>query len=87
MANPALLRHTYFVERRFESALALALAAARQEGEPSTGTLLDAALSMVVLRLALVAWRDEGDAPLEPLTQEIVRVATRSADRAVKLDR
>lgn len=71
MANPVLLRRTYFVERRFESTLALALAAARQEGEPSTSSLIDAALSVVVLRLALVAWRDMGDAPLEPLTQEI----------------
>ena len=71
MANTALLRHTYFVERRFEATLALALAAARQEREPSTSTLIDAALSVVVLRLALVAWRDVGDAPLEPLTQKI----------------
>ena len=71
LANPALLQHTYFVERRFESALALALATARQEGEPSRRTQLDAALTVVVLRLALVAWRDLGDAPFEPLTQEV----------------
>lgn len=71
MANTALLQHTYFVERRFETTLALALAAARQEGEPSTSTLIDAALSMVALRLALVAWRDVGDGALEPLTQKM----------------
>ena len=71
LTNPTLLRHTYFAERRFETALAEALAAARGEGEPSTGTLLDAAMCMVVLRLALVEWRHLGDVPLWPLTQEI----------------
>lgn len=70
MANTALLRHTYFAERRFESTLALALSTARHETAPSAGTLIDAAVTMVVLRLALVAWRDMGDAPLAPLTQE-----------------
>jgi len=70
MANTALLRHTYFVERRFETTLALALASARQEPKPSTSTMIDAALSMVALRLALVAWRDMDDGPLEPLTLE-----------------
>jgi AcrR family transcriptional regulator len=71
LANTALLRHTYFVERRFEAALAEALATARQEDVPSTGTLLDAALCMVILRLALVAWRHDDDARLELLTRHV----------------
>ena len=59
-----------------------------EEGEPSTSSLIDAALTVVVLRLALVAWRDMGDAPLgAPDPEDLLRVAPRPACRPVKLGR
>ena len=70
LANPGLVQRTFAIERHFESILADALASARLEGEASTGTLLDAALCMVVVRLALIAWRYEGEASLLTLTDD-----------------
>ena len=70
LANPGLLQRTYAIERRFESILAEALASVRREPEPSTGTLVDAAVCMVVVRLALIAWRYERDASLRTLTDD-----------------
>jgi AcrR family transcriptional regulator len=70
LANPGLRQRTFAVERRFEAILAEALASTRQEGAPSTGTLLDAALCMVVVRLALISWRYESESPLLALTED-----------------
>jgi len=65
LANAALLQRTFAVQRRFEATLAAALAMHRQEAEPSTGTLLDAALCVVVLRVALRSWRSHSDSSLQ----------------------
>jgi AcrR family transcriptional regulator len=65
MANTALLQRTFAVQRRFEATLARALALHRHETEPSTGTLLDAALCVVVLRVALRSWRSHSDSSLQ----------------------
>ena len=70
LANPGLLQRTFAIERRFESILAEGPRPVRREGEPSTGTLVDAALCMVVVRLALIAWRYERDASLRTLTDD-----------------
>lgn len=63
LANPKLVERTFAIERRFESILADSLASVRQEPSPSTGTQVDAALCMVVVRLALIAWRYESGSP------------------------
>jgi AcrR family transcriptional regulator len=65
LANAALLQRTFAVQRRFEATLASALALHRHEAEPSTGTLLDAALCVVVLRVALRSWRSHSDSSLQ----------------------
>ena len=70
LANPGLVQRTFAIEREFESTLAEALASARLEGETSTGTLLDAALCMVVVRLALIAWRYDTETPLLTFTDD-----------------
>jgi AcrR family transcriptional regulator len=70
LANPGLVQRTFAIERRFESILADALASVRQESDPSTGTRLDAALCMVVARLALIAWRYEKEASLLTFTDD-----------------
>ena len=71
LANPGLapahVRHRAQVR---EHPRRSALPAVRREPEPSTGTLVDAALCMVVVRLALIAWRYEGDASLRTLTDD-----------------
>ena len=76
LANPGLVQRTFAVERQFESILADALASTRLEGEASTGTLLDAAMCMVVVRLALIAWRYETEAPLLTFTEDIFETLT-----------
>lgn len=68
LANVGLLQRTFAIERRFESILADALASVRRESEPSTVTLLDAALCMAVVRLSLIAWRYEIEASLLTVT-------------------
>jgi AcrR family transcriptional regulator len=70
LANPGLVQRTFAIERKFESILADALASVRREPEPSTGTLLDAAMCMVVVRLALTAWRYENETPLMAFTDD-----------------
>ena len=69
-ANAVLLQRTFAVQRKFENSLAEALALRRQESEPSPGTLLDAAVCLVVLRLGLRAWRRQDDSSLEGHTDE-----------------
>jgi AcrR family transcriptional regulator len=69
-ANAALLQRTFAVQRKFENSLAEALASRRQEAEPSPGTLLDAAVCLVVLRLGLRAWRRQEDSSLEGHTDQ-----------------
>jgi len=76
LANPALVQRTFAIERKFEAILADALASVRQETQPSTSTLLDAALCMVVVRLALIAWRYEDEASLLTLADETFEVCT-----------
>ena len=71
LANEALVWRTFAVERRFEDVLATALASARQEVEPTVGTLLDAAVCMAVQRLALIQWRYAQDAALDEITRDI----------------
>lgn len=68
LANPGLVQRTFAIGRRFETILADALASVRREPEPSTGTLLDAAMCIVVVRLALIAWRYEIEASLQTFT-------------------
>ncbi len=68
LANEALVWRTFAVERRFEDVLATALASARQESEPTVGTLLDAAVCMAVQRLALIQWRYAEDAALDDIS-------------------
>ncbi len=70
LANAGLLQRTYAIQRKFESILAETVASVRQESEPSLGTQLDTALCMVVVRLALVAWRYESEVPLLTLTDD-----------------
>jgi AcrR family transcriptional regulator len=67
LADDALLQHTFAAERRFENALAGSLAAARLEDIPSAGTVVDAAICLVALRLALTRWRYEDDLALPDL--------------------
>jgi AcrR family transcriptional regulator len=67
LADDALLQHTFAAERRFEDALAGSLAAAREEDRPSGDTLVDAAICLVALRLALTRWRYEDDLALPDL--------------------
>ena len=71
VANSALLQRTFAVQRKFEATLAAALALNRQEAQPSTGTLLDAALCVVVLRLALRSWRSQRDSSLQRHAEDV----------------
>jgi AcrR family transcriptional regulator len=76
LANDGLRQRTFAIERQFEDVLATALAAVRRESQPSAGTLTDAAISMLVLRLALIRWRYENDTTLEHITQEVYELLT-----------
>jgi AcrR family transcriptional regulator len=70
LANAVLLQRAFAIQRKFEARLAEALASRRQETEPSLGTLLDAAVCLVVLRLGLRAWRRDEDSSLPGHTDE-----------------
>jgi AcrR family transcriptional regulator len=71
LANADLLQRTHVIERRFEDALGRALAATRQEIAPSTATLVDAGICMIVIRVALIRWNYAADQALTDVTREI----------------
>ena len=64
LPHAALLQRTLAIQRKFESSLAEALAARRQEGS-ATEASLDAAVCLLVLRLGLRAWRSDAGSDLE----------------------
>ena len=57
LANPNLLRHTLTVQRTWEAELARSLARRRGLPAPDPATQLDAALGLVLLRVAFRQWR------------------------------
>jgi len=71
LANVDLLQRTHVIERRFEDALGLALASARRESSPSTATLVDAGVCMIVIRVALIRWHYAADQPLIDITRQL----------------
>ncbi len=61
-ANPTLLPRTLAVQRAWEAEFARGLAQQRGLAAPDPAALMDAAIGLVVLRLAFRRWRD-GSAP------------------------
>jgi AcrR family transcriptional regulator len=57
-ANPNLLPHTLAVQRNWEAQLARCLASRRGLAEPDLATRMEAALALVLLRVAFRQWRD-----------------------------
>jgi AcrR family transcriptional regulator len=64
MGQPRLMQRTLSVQREFEAVLAAGLARMRGAAGPEIPDLLQAGIGMVVLRVAVRAWRADGDVPL-----------------------
>jgi AcrR family transcriptional regulator len=64
MGQPRLMQRTLAVQREFEGLLAAGLARMRGAAGPEIPDLLHAGVGMVVLRVAVRAWRADGDVPL-----------------------
>lgn len=60
LGHPRLMQRTLAVQREFESVLAQGLASQRGLGTPDPAALLEAGVGIVVLRVAVRAWRAEG---------------------------
>ena len=78
-ANPNLLPHTLAVQRSWEAQLARGLASRRRLPEPDLATRMDAALGLVVLRVAFRQWRDG----LSPSLSQALKAAFAEARRAL----
>jgi AcrR family transcriptional regulator len=64
MGQPRLMQRTLSVQREFEGVLAAGLARMRGAAGPEIPDLLHAGVGMVVLRVAVRAWRTDGDLSL-----------------------
>jgi len=64
MGQPRLMQRTLSVQREFEGVLAAGLARMRGAAGPEIPDLLHAGVGMVVLRVAVRAWRAAGDVSL-----------------------
>ena len=62
LGHPRLLQRTLAVQREFEAVLADGLASLRGLSAPDSSALLEAGVGLVVLRVALRAWRAEAGA-------------------------
>jgi AcrR family transcriptional regulator len=80
-ANPNLLPHTLAVQRNWEAQVARSLASRRGLPEPDLATRMDAALALVVLRVAFRQWRDG----FSPSLRQALRAAFAEASRALGL--
>jgi AcrR family transcriptional regulator len=60
LGHPRLMQRTLAVQRELEAVLAAGLARLRGLSRPDPATLLEAGVGMVVLRVAVRAWRAEG---------------------------
>ncbi len=78
-ANPHLMPYTLAVQRNWEAQLARGLASRRGLPEPDLATRMDAALGLVVLRVAFRQWRDG----LSPSLSQALKAAFAEARRAL----
>jgi AcrR family transcriptional regulator len=81
-ANPNLLPHTLAVQRNWEAELARCLATRRGLPEPDHATRMDAALALVVLRMAFRQWRDVPSPSLRQALNTAFAEACRGLDAA-----
>jgi AcrR family transcriptional regulator len=75
VGHPRLMQRTLAVQRELEGVLAAGLAGLRGSAEASVADLVEAGVGMLVLRLAVRAWRTEGgDSLLASTRATFVRV-------------
>ena len=87
LGHPRLMQRTLTVQRDMESALAAGLARSRGLPTPDSAALLEAGVGMLVLRIAVRAWRAEGGGSLVTAArQTLVRLREVVADLAVDGD-
>jgi AcrR family transcriptional regulator len=79
-ANPNLLPHTLAVQRNWEAELTRALTYRRGLSEPDLATRMDAALALVVLRVAFRQWRDGLSSSLSQALKAAFAEAQRALD-------
>ncbi len=87
LGHPRLMQRTLMVQRDIEGALAAGLARSRGLPTPDSAALLEAGVGMLVLRIAVRAWRAEGGGSLVTAArQTLVRLREVVADLAVDGD-
>ena len=87
LGHPRLMHRTLTVQRDMESALAAGLARSRGLPTPDSAVLLEAGVGILVLRIAVRAWRAEGGGSLVTAArQTLVRLQEVVAGLAVDGD-
>lgn len=86
LRNPALMPQTIAVQRQWEDELAAGLAASRGLDEPDLAARLDAAVGLVLTRVAFRRWRDDHAGTLRERLTDVLEEADACLPIASLLD-